>query len=125
MAFENRKTAAYLYIAYRDPSSGKVRKKYYGRGPEADAAAAALAARKKQREVERRALEAACSELRLVDEMMNTLNGGVSALMEAALLGVGFHRENHGPWQLRRRYKHGHGRHAGTHTGTAPTGCTS
>ena len=125
MAFEHRKTSAarYLFIAFRDRTTGKVRKKYYGRGPEADAAAAALADRKKQREAERHALATGRAELRVVDALMHDLDGGASALMEAALLAAGYHRENYGPWQLRRRLKHGHGRQAGRHSGTAPARC--
>lgn len=125
MAFEKRPTSAarYLYIGFRDPDTGKVKKRYLGHGPEADKAAAALAARKKHREAERRAFESTCTELRHVDDLMNTLNGGATILLEAALLAAGYHRTNFGPWQLRRRFKHGHGRQAGRHSGTAPAGC--
>ena len=117
MAFEKRSTSGqYFYVSYRDPVSGKVKKRYLGHGPEAAAAAADLADRKKQRETERRDFEASRSELRVVDALMSALDGAAATLLEAALLAAGYHRENYGPWRHRRRILNGHGRHGGTTT---------
>lgn len=103
MALERRKTSGtYMYLSRRDPATGRVRKIYLGRGPEADAAAEALATRRKQREAERRALETCRSELEAVDDFMSELDAATTVLFEAALSIAGFHRVNHGPWRKRR-----------------------
>ena len=114
MALETRKVGgnAYLYLSRRDAKTGRVRKVYVGRGPKADAAAAALEARRKGRADERLAVERAVAELRAVDAMMAGVNEAVTLVMEAALLAAGFHRPNYGVWR-KRRNRDGHGGHRG------------
>jgi hypothetical protein len=114
MALERRKTSgAYMYLSRRDPATGRVRKVYLGRGPEADAAAEALATRRKQREADRRALEACRSELEAVDGLMSELVASATVLREAALLIEGYQRVNYGPWRKRRTGAGDGGRRAG------------
>ncbi|QJW94611.1 hypothetical protein [Frigoriglobus tundricola] len=104
MAFETRKVGGtkYLYLSERDPATGKVRKRYVGTGPKADAAAAALEARRKRRADERLAVERVRSELGAVDALMAELDAGATLVMEAALYAAGYHRPNYGPWRKRR-----------------------
>jgi hypothetical protein len=105
MAFEARKAGgnAYLYVSRRDRVTGKVRKVYVGRGPKADAAAAELAARRKQRADERLAVGRKRAELQAVDGVMAELEAAAVTLMEAALLAAGFHRVNYSRWRRRRK----------------------
>lgn len=104
MAFETRKVGGtgYFYLSRRDPSTGKVVKQYLGRGAKAEAAAQALAARRKQRAAERLTVERTRAELRAVDGMMAELETAAVALMEAALYAAGFHRANYSQWRRRR-----------------------
>lgn len=103
MAFESRKeSGVYMYLSRRDSSTGRVKKVYLGRGPKADAAAMELAARRRQREADRQALEAARAELKAVDTLMHELNEAATVLLEATLSAAGFHRVNYGPWRKRR-----------------------
>ncbi len=113
MAFEKRNNSGvYLYLSRRDPATGQVQKVYLGRGPRAEAAAQALATRRKQRAADRLAVENAESKLRAVDELMGELDEAATLLLEAVLIAEGFHRENYGPWR-KRRNEHGHGRQRG------------
>ena len=104
MAFESRKVGGtkYLYLSARDPATGKVKKRYVGTGPKAEAAAAALEARQKRRVDERLAVERMRSEHGAVDALMAELDAGATLVMEAALFAAGFHRPNYGPWRRRR-----------------------
>ena len=111
MAFETRTPGgtAYLYVSERDPATGKVKKRFVGTGPKADAAAAALEARRKRRVDERLAVERAVAELRAVDQMMAELDEAAGTLLEATLLAAGFHRANYSKWR-KWRVGDGHGR---------------
>ncbi len=104
MAFEARKAGGntYLYVSRRDRVTGKVVKRYIGRGPKADAAAAELAARRKRRTYERLAVERTRAELRAVDAMMAELDRAASLVLEATLLAAGYHRQNYSRWRKRR-----------------------
>ena len=110
MAFEARKAGGtkYLYLSRRDPRTGRVTKTYVGTGPEADAAAAELAARRQHRRAERLAVERSEAELRLADALTAELDAAATVLMAAALVAAGFHQTNYGPWRRRRR-DHGGG----------------
>jgi hypothetical protein len=105
MAFEPRgKSGKFFYLAYRDEETGKVKKAYLGRGPWAQSVAAALEKRAKRREADRLAVDAARSELRVVDGLMGDLDAAATLLLDAVLLTAGFHRVNFGPWRKRRTH---------------------
>ena len=105
MAFETRRSGGneYLYLSERDAKTGRVVKRYWGRGPKADAAAKALEARRQQRAAERLAVERTRAELHAVDGMMAELETVAVALMEAALYVAGFHRANYSRWRKQRK----------------------
>lgn len=105
MAFETRRPGGtgYFYLSRRDSTTGKVVKQYLGRGAKAEAAAKALATRRKQRTDERLAVERTRAELRAADGMMTELEAAVVALMEATLYAAGFHRANYSRWRRRRK----------------------
>jgi hypothetical protein len=110
MAFEARKSAGpFFYLGYRDPATGAVRKRYFGRGGRAREAAAALASRQREREADRRAVGAARDALRDLDALTAELDGAAAVLMEAVLLAGGWHRPNYGPWRRKRDGYGGHG----------------
>jgi len=105
MAFETRKVGGtgYFYLSRRDPSTGKVVKRYLGRGAKADAAAKALNERRQQRAAERLTVERTRAELHAADGMMAELERAAATLMEATLYAAGFHRANYSRWRRRRK----------------------
>ena len=113
MAWERRGTgeAKYFYVSGRD-ESGRSKKVYVGMGAAGQAAARAVADRQAQREADRQAVREAEAGLAHADGLMAGLNTAVAVLVDAALLGEGFHRPNHGRWR-RKRYGHGRCRAAG------------
>jgi len=106
-----------MYLSRRDPATGRVKKIYLGRGPKAEAAAETLAARRKQRAVDRRAVEIAESQVRVADDLTTALDEAAALLLEAVLLVAGFHRVNYGPWRKRRGNRDHGGRPAGANDG--------
>jgi hypothetical protein len=104
MAFETRgNSGLYYYSSRRDPDSGKVKKVYLGRGPQAEIAARALARRREQREKEREAVRKTAGELQAVDALMGRVSEATTALLEAVLLATGFHRQNYSAWRRKRQ----------------------
>jgi hypothetical protein len=102
MGYEIRKSGRYYYRSERDPMTGRVKKRYVGRGPHAKAAATALEARRKQRADERLTVTRVDGDLRAIDSLMAELGEVAILLMEATLLAAGYHRHNYGPWRRRR-----------------------
>ena len=106
MAFERRKIYGfYMYVSYRDPTTGAVKKRYLGRGKRAKTAAKAIAKRQEDRHAEALAVQQARADLHSVDRLTEELQGAVNLLAEAVLLAEGFHRTNDGPW---RKHRDGH-----------------
>jgi hypothetical protein len=108
MGWERRGTGdvAYFYLSSRD-DSGRPTKVCVGKGAAGEAAARAIDQRRAQREADRRAIREAETALAAVDRLMDDLGEAAAVLVEAVLLGEGFHRRNYGRW---RRRRNGHGR---------------
>jgi hypothetical protein len=103
MAWETRGTERkqFFYLSVRNDSGG-VKKKFFGRGDQAQRAAEAVADRRNRREADRQAVfdaQAACST---ADKLLAELDEAATALMEALLIVAGFHRHNYGPWRRKR-----------------------
>jgi hypothetical protein len=107
MAWETRgaKGVKYYYRSRRD-ANGRVVKEYLGRGQKARAAAKADRERRAQEESVDHALHEAKVILTAVDRSTSTLDTAAQLLLEATLLGEGFHRHNYKRW----RKRHGHAR---------------
>lgn len=103
MSTETRRgSRTYVYLAARDPLTGKVTKRYLGNGDAARAAVADLAARRVQRDAELRALRDAQARTRDADARTEALTRAATTLLDAALLLDGWHRPNSGPWRKKR-----------------------
>lgn len=106
MAYELRGASGrYLYWSYRDPVSGRVKKKYLGRGVEAQKFAHARSRDRHRREADRLAVEKVRDDLRALDDLTAARDAAVNLLLEATLFAAGYHRPNYGPW---RRCRHEH-----------------
>jgi len=89
----------YTRTIHRD---GRVIRKYLGRGPAAQQAAAIDELRRQLRAQERAArLTQAAAWEREVAPLLE-LNDAADALMASALLGAGYHRPDRQPWKKRR-----------------------
>lgn len=102
MAWERRRNGQlYFYRSSRDPTTGKVRKQYFGRGHAAEEEAARQSERiaRRQAELERR------QAAELITDQVAALGANVDGLVETALLAAGYHRPGRKAW--RRRRKHG------------------
>ncbi len=99
MAWEARSKRQYFYRSKR--VGKRVEKTYLGAGDVAKQAADKDAAAKAQRaaqQVELAELQATLAEL---DQVTAEVEAGVTVLVEAALLSIGFHR-HHGQWREHR-----------------------
>ena len=106
MAYESRGASGrYLYWSYRDPVTGRVKKKYLGRGAAAEAFAHARTRDRHRREADRLAVETVRDDLRALDDLTAGRDAAVTLLLEATLLAAGYYRPNYGPWR-RRRHEH-------------------
>jgi hypothetical protein len=107
MAWETRgaKGVKYYYRSRRDVN-GRVVKEYLGRGEKARAAAKADRERRAQEESVDQSIHEVMGMLTAVDRRTALLGTAAQLLLEATLLGAGFHRHNYKRW----RKRHGHGR---------------
>ena len=96
MSWERRKGRDYYYRGVRERK--KVRKIYFGGGPEAVEAARVDAERRAQEQAER--MERA--EVETLDAQMDQLCRLVQRLMTAVLYSAGFHQHDRGEWRKRR-----------------------
>lgn len=90
----------YYYRAER--INGRVVKRYVGRGPIAEAAAAEDAAKRGARTTRRLA---EVDDRRKIEEVvagMRDLDKGAGSLLRAALLCAGYHQHHRGKWRKRR-----------------------
>ena len=96
MAWETRDGRQYLYQSFRDPMTGKVRRRYLGRGY----AAVMLATRLKERRQKRAFRRAQAALERQREASLLELDRLVWDLMAAELLAAGFH-QHAGIWRRR------------------------
>jgi len=104
MAWEERNGKAYYYQTERD-ETGKVTKRYVGRGEVAELIAHADATRQK---VRRKRREEDREELEHLQSLMSQaleLDEAVEVLMRAHLVDAGFHRHKGGEWRRGRKKK--------------------
>jgi len=96
MSWERRKGSSYYYRGIRE--GGRVRKIYFGGGPEAAAAARVDAERRAQEQAER----TEWAEVEQLDAQIDQMCRAVQRLMTAVLYGAGFHQHARGAWRKRR-----------------------
>jgi hypothetical protein len=99
VAWEKRGNKKYLYFSHR--SGDRVRKSYFGSGPEAKLAAARVAEEKAARASERAILGAMRARWEPVDQVLGVLDAGCSLLIAAELTAAGFYRHDRGAWRRR------------------------
>jgi len=109
MAWETRNGGGRYYTRSKRVG-GRVVREYVGTGPAAELAAEADAARRAQREQERRAWNRAKKEIEASEDALERLREAVRGL----LVDGGFYRHNRGEWRRR----------GGRHQGDEATGCT-
>ena len=100
MAWESRNGVRYYYVGLR--RSGRVCKRYLGRGPAAELAAAALEDAVARRADRRAELQAVRSCLAGPEVALRELSEACDLLMAAELTAAGFHRHNYSAWRRRR-----------------------
>jgi hypothetical protein len=94
------RNARYYYRACR--VSGKVVKRYLGRGVHARHAAQEDERRRTERESEQRAILAEMARTQPIGSLMAELDVQSKLLLEGMMLAAGYHRTNYGPWRRQR-----------------------
>src|SRR5689334_20906168 len=105
MGWERRGEAGVFYYRATRDGEGRVVREYLGRGPRAEAAAAAVARRSAERESDRQAVREMAASLAGLDGLTEAIAEGAGVLLEAHLLARGYRRSNYGPWRKRRGHE--------------------
>lgn len=100
MPWDARGTRRYFY--HRRKVAGRLLRTYVGTGPTAEAAAAADAARRAEREQRWAMNRTEKRRLAAPDEPQQELHDLCSLLLKATLLANGFHQHDGGDWRRRR-----------------------
>ena len=100
MAWEVRNGVRYYYVGSR--RGGRVCKRYLGRGPAAELAAAALEDAVARRADARAELHADQGRLAGPERALRELDEACDLLMAAELTAAGYHRQNYSAWRRRR-----------------------
>jgi len=96
MTWETRNGGGRYYTRSRR-AGGRVVREYIGTGPAAEMAAAADAARRAQREQERRAWNRTKKEIEASEDALEQLGEAICGLLG----GAGFYRHHRGEWRRR------------------------
>jgi hypothetical protein len=100
MAWEQRKSAKYFYASRR--LGRRVRKLYFGRGPHAEVAAAALDAARQQRRQAAAAAREEQAKFQEIDHLLADFHGQSGDWLAPALIAQGFHQHDRGQWRRRK-----------------------
>jgi hypothetical protein len=82
--------------------NGRIVREYVGGGQRGEQAAAEDARRRAERRAEVDRVRDYRARHRSADGFLDALAADVDLLVEAVLIGAGFHRRNRGPWRKRR-----------------------
>jgi len=104
MGWEQRGKGGQSYLYRSRRVGGKVVHEYHGRGEKAERTLQEIAASTTARLVENRAIIAEQSRTFEVARKMRELRHRCDTLLEALLLGEGFHRQNYGAWRRKRGF---------------------
>ena len=100
MSWERRGARLYAYESYRAPD-GRVRKRYLGRGAEANAAERRRAEARAERKADAAAATALAARYAALDRLDAALDAAVEAVVTVVLNANGIYK-HHGTWRKRR-----------------------
>ncbi len=103
MAWEARRRGRGPYYTRSRKEHGRVRREYFGKGPEAQLAAALDAQRRRDRQARRDHLRADRERWEGAAALLSELTEIADLLLRAALLGDGYHQHRRGAWRRKRR----------------------